>query len=254
MLPPPLDASVHDAGPDPHGGRGQRQLDVLTEVGLQPDHDLLDIGCGTGRLAYECADFLDGGTYTGVDVSRKAVDWLRENYASQLPSLRFDHLDVYSYKYQQDVDKTAESVRFPYPDASFDFVCSFAVFMHMLPSAIGRYLLETRRVLRPQGRALLTIPIVFDPEKPPSILGNSDERPIPVGGGIYSPAPGHHASMAFDRDLIADLVDDSGLHVARFIPHFLGEATGLAPDVHHAAGGDALVLQSEPPEVPASWG
>jgi hypothetical protein len=60
--------------------------------------------------------------------------------------------------------------------------------------------------------------------------------------------------MAFERDLIADLVDVAGLHVARFIPQFLGEATAISPDVHHAAGGDALVLQLEAPYVPASWG
>jgi SAM-dependent methyltransferase len=76
---------------------------------------------------------------------------------------------VYSYKYQHDAKQAPDSVRFPYPDASFDFVCSFAVFMRMVPSATGRYLVETHRVLRPEGRALLTIPIVLDPERPPCI-------------------------------------------------------------------------------------
>jgi SAM-dependent methyltransferase len=253
ILPLPPDESVHDAGPDPQGLRGRRQLAILTDAGLCPDHDVLDIGCGTGRLAYECAGYLVDGSYTGVDVSRPAIDWLRENYASRLPNFHFDHLNVHSDTYQNDAEQTAESVRFPYPDESFDFVCSFAVFMHLLPSAIARYLVETRRVLRPHGRALLTVPIVIDPDLPPFSIGGSGDRTVSVGGGVYATAPGKNYGMAFDRDLIADLIDVAGLHVATFIPHTLGAATEVSLVRHLAAGGDALVLQIEPPDVPASW-
>ena len=59
--------------------------------------------------------------------------------------------------------------------------------------------------------------------------------------------------MAFDRDLIAELVDGAGLHVGRFMPHVLGAGTALSFDRHHAAGGDALILQLDPPDEPATW-
>ena len=251
-LPAPDDA-VHDAGPDPEGLRGQRQLAILTDNGLRPDHDLLDIGCGNGRLAYECAGYLDGGSYTGIDVSRPAIDWLREHYAGERTDLHFDHLDVHSPKYQKTAEQAADSVRFPYDDASFDYVCSFAVFMHMFPPEIGHYFDETRRVLRPDGRALFTIPIVFDPDDPPATRGGVGPRPVPIGDGVWAPAEGHQASMAFDRDLIAALVAAAGLHVARFMPHILGAGKSLSFDRHDAAGGDALILQLGPPDVPATW-
>jgi SAM-dependent methyltransferase len=251
-LPHP-DASVHDAGPDPEGLRGKRQLALLQSIGLRPDHDVLDIGCGTGRLAYECATYLVDGSYTGIDVSRAAIDWLQENYASQQPNLHFDHLNVHSHKYQKDAADSPESVRFPYADESFDVVCSFAVFMHMLPGAIGRYLAETRRVLRPNGRVLVTVPIVFDPEETPFIIGGEGERTVAVGGGVYAPPDGRRASMAFDRDLLATLVADAGLRVAGYIPHMLGMGTARSRVHHDAAGGDALVLQIEPVDAPAAW-
>lgn len=253
-LPLPPDETVHDAGPDPEGLRGQRQLAILTENGLRPDHDLLDIGCGTGRLVYECAGYLAEGSYTGIDVSRPAIDWLRENYATRQPNLRFDHLDVHSHKYQSDAEQSPTTVRFPYPDESFDFACSFAVFMHMLPPAIARYLAETRRLLRPQGRALFTIPIVLDPDEPPDVMGELGDRLVAVGDGVYAAEVGRNSSMAFDRQLIAELIDAAGLHVARFMPHVLGAAKELSFDRHHAAGGDALVLQLTPPDVPMYWG
>jgi SAM-dependent methyltransferase len=252
VLPRPDDA-VHNAGPDPEGLRGQRQLAILVEHGLRPEDDLLDIGCGTGRLAYECAGFLTTGTYTGIDVSRPAIDWLRANYTTQQSNLRFDHLDVQNDQYPTSAQQPAESARFPYPAASFDVVCSFAVFMHLLPSAIGRYLAEIRRVLRPHGWGLVTLPIVVDPNELPFVIGGEGDRTVPLGEGVYAPAVGHHASMAFDRELVARLCDEADLHVAAFVPHLLGSATACSDQHHLAAGGDALVFQIDPVETPASW-
>ena len=55
------------------GGRwdetGEAQMRVLLEAGLQPQHRLLDIGCGALRLGCKAVPYLDPGHYWGTDQS-----------------------------------------------------------------------------------------------------------------------------------------------------------------------------------------
>jgi ubiquinone/menaquinone biosynthesis C-methylase UbiE len=46
---------------------------LLVYAGLQPDHSLVDIGCGSGRLAVQLADWLRG-PYLGTDVVQSLLD------------------------------------------------------------------------------------------------------------------------------------------------------------------------------------
>ena len=112
-LPLP-DPALHDVGLDDGGQRGAKQVRLLEHVGLAPSTDLLEIGCGLGRLAYELATYFDGGSYTGFDISAEAIDWLNAEYAPRLPGFRFDLLDVASARYRPDGEQPAASVRFPW--------------------------------------------------------------------------------------------------------------------------------------------
>lgn len=247
-LVPPLSTDVHDSGPDPEGTRGRRQLFALALAGMQPDHDVLEIGCGGGRLAYELDGYLDDtGSYHGLDVGRAAIDWLRDNYERHRSNFRFDHLDLHNAWYHGDGGGDAALASFPQPDASIDTIGSFAVFMHLLPDEIGRYLREIRRVLRPDGRALITVPVIVDPAGPPLRLG-SDEPFLPIGDGVYTRGGRRGVqSKAFDRDRIVELVHDAGLHIGSFVPYAFGAAGAGADTTHDIAGGDAFVLQVESP-------
>ena len=81
-LPRP-DPALHQTGSDGFDGhRGRDELRLLEHYGMRPSSDLLDIGCGIGRLAYECASYLDAdATYTGLDIAPVVIDWLNERYA-----------------------------------------------------------------------------------------------------------------------------------------------------------------------------
>jgi SAM-dependent methyltransferase len=98
------------------------------------DKQLLEIGCGNGAEGVMFARH--GAHYTGVDLTREALDASRRHFAiERLPG-----------KFQLE---NAESLGFP--DNSFDIVYSFGVLHHTpVPQ---RAVAEVHRVLRPGGVA-----------------------------------------------------------------------------------------------------
>src|SRR5687768_3992335 len=49
---------------------GRTELGVLLMEGLKPEHTLVDLGCGVGRLAVHVIPNLVGGSYVGIDISQ----------------------------------------------------------------------------------------------------------------------------------------------------------------------------------------
>lgn len=106
----------------------------LAKMGFDArDKTALEIGCGIGRIArWMSRDFAE---YVGVDVSPEMV---RKASSYRLTNARFQAVSGGDLS--------------GIPDASADFVFSFAVFQHVPDkSAILNYIAETGRVLRPEG-------------------------------------------------------------------------------------------------------
>jgi SAM-dependent methyltransferase len=133
---------------------GDEFLGHLVELaGLRPDNDILDVGCGIGRMARPLAGYLTTGRYAGFDVNEMAIRWCRERYPA---SFRFDVADLHNARYHPSGRQAAREYRFPYDDAGFDVVLMASVVTHLLEPEADRYLAEARRVLRPGGRLLAT--------------------------------------------------------------------------------------------------
>jgi len=210
-LPRP-DRGLHKTGIDSdrtEPPRGLKELHLLEHFGMRPSSDVLDVGCGIGRLTYECAWYLDDhASYAGLDISRTVINWLNTNYAPRLPGFRFDFLDVYNESYRRKGSVKPEQVRLPYEDRQFDVVCAFEVFMHVSLDGIRNYLREMTRVLRPGGLAVVTFVGVY-PDEP---VVSFDAEYVPVGPGIYTTKPnGMSSDMAYDIDLVRSAVSDAGL-------------------------------------------
>src|SRR5580692_8694154 len=62
--------------------------------GLTPEQRVLDLGCGIGRMALPLTQYLDGGTYDGVDVAALGIDWCEANIAARYGNFRFQRLDL----------------------------------------------------------------------------------------------------------------------------------------------------------------
>lgn len=136
---------------------GRRWVRYFRDVGrLRPDEDVLDVGCGVGRIAIPLSEYLTHGTYEGMDVAEERVAWCQENISSGRANFRFQRADVLNRASNPDGSQRGSDYTFPYEDASFDFIWLISVFTHMLPDDVRRYLDEIRRVLRPGGRSLIT--------------------------------------------------------------------------------------------------
>lgn len=89
-----------------------------------PLHNVLDVGCGTGRLAQVCEG------YVGVDIAQSAVDYCQR---AGLPSMRIDG--------PQSLDES-----FPF---SIDWILCLSVFTHIDWAERNNYL-EIFRCLSPR--------------------------------------------------------------------------------------------------------
>jgi SAM-dependent methyltransferase len=207
-LPRP-DPKVHPVGRDHSGLAARQQRALLESCGLVPTSDLMEIGCGIGRLVYEIGGYLDAGSYYGFDISPAAIAWLDEHYAPSLPNFHFDLVEVHNARYHPKSGADAGGVRFPYDDERFDFACSFSVFTHMQMPDIAHYLHELRRVLRPDGRGVMTFFTIDDRDEAP---GLTDRPFVPLGDGVWTTHPDlPERAIAFDDDIIEGVIADAGL-------------------------------------------
>lgn len=149
----PVDEAVGDG---PYDLIGQLELGLLRCEGLSPEHTLLDVGCGNGRLAVHAVPYLDAGAYCGVDVCWRL---LRQAEARVRQSGRPSGCRV-SWQCQ-----LGQTVRLP--AASVDFACLFSVFTHLEHEDSYNYLLDLHRVVRPGGKLIfsclpLDLPVAAD--------------------------------------------------------------------------------------------
>ena len=92
------------------------QLHFLVELGLRPEHRLLDVGCGVGRAARSFVPYLDVGNYFGIDISPKALEYAielshTEGWSERKPTFWFNpHIEL---------------------DEEFDFLWAHSVFTHL---------------------------------------------------------------------------------------------------------------------------
>jgi SAM-dependent methyltransferase len=112
---------------------------TIAELAPKVKGDILDFGCGS--KPYESL-FSHADSYVGVD----------------LENTGHDHFD-------SEIDFYYDGERLPFEDGSFDSVVCFEVLEHVFN--IDEILAEINRVLKPNGKLLLTIPFAWDEHEIP---------------------------------------------------------------------------------------
>ncbi len=132
--------------------QGAAMVEIFKQAGgLRPQHRVLDIGSGIGRIAVPLTGYLREGSYEGFDVVALGVNWCQKNISKSYPHFRFTYTGLSNDLYRSDGANPATFI-FPYAEGTFDFGFAVSVFTHMLPEEVEQYLGQIRRVLKPGAK------------------------------------------------------------------------------------------------------
>jgi ubiquinone/menaquinone biosynthesis C-methylase UbiE len=117
---------------------GHLEFQLLRSIGLKKESSIIDVGCGSGRLASQLAPWLTG-PYLGTDILGSLLDYARD--LCRRDDWRFVETNGFDI---------------PAPDNSADFAVFFSVFTHLTHEDSWKYVLESQRVLRGGGKLVIT--------------------------------------------------------------------------------------------------
>lgn len=215
-LPLPPDA-LHDVGNGDFEAIGWEFVHHLIRwAGLCADSNLLDIGCGTGRLARPLTVCLGpSGRYLGFDVSQPAIDWCRREVAGRDGRFRFLQADIRHPLYNPGGTVKMADFSIPAADGSMDIAVAMSIFTHLPPLAVMRYLAEVRRCLAPGGRFLCTA-FLLDDESRAYIAAGKAHFPfrLDIASHWQEAFPDHPgAAVALERAWFEQAVTACGLRL-----------------------------------------
>ena len=124
-----------------HGQLRQLRQRTVNLAHIQPEEQVLDVGCGTGTLALEVQSHVGPtGRVVGIDPGVQQIACARSKAARRHVPVDF---------------QIGMIEQLPFPDQSFDVVLS-SLMMHHLPASLKRQgLMEIARVLKPGGRLVI---------------------------------------------------------------------------------------------------
>jgi len=117
---------------------GALELALLKRFGLKPSDYVVDVGCGSGRLAKPLSTFSKGG-YLGTDI---VPDLLA--YAERLVQRQ-------DWKFE-----VAKGLSIPEQAGRADFVCFFSVLTHLRHEESFVYLQDAKRVVKSGGKIVFS--------------------------------------------------------------------------------------------------
>lgn len=195
---------------------GQQFLAYFKEFGLlQPNHTVLEIGCGIGRMALVLTQYLSAdGHYVGMDIVPDGIAWCQQHITPEHPNFLFQRIDIYNKMYNPKGQGEAATYRFPFEAESYDFVFLVSVFTHMLPAELENYLAEIARLLKAGGRCLITYFLLND-ESRRLVEAGSNNIPMDYRSEAYWARNRHvpEEAIAFDEAHIRGLYAKYGLRI-----------------------------------------
>jgi len=133
----PLDEAMSLAVGGGYEELGSIEADILRYAGLKDGLSLIDLGCGSGRLASVLGQTMMI-QYTGIDIVQALLDYAK---SKSPPNYRF---------------LLHRALSIPAADNTCEFVASFSVFTHLLQAETYIYLQDIKRALKPGGKLVLS--------------------------------------------------------------------------------------------------
>ena len=212
---------VHHVGGGDFRAVGEALMRTLIDQGgLTADDSVLDIGCGSGRVAEPLSRFLSQkGAYLGFDLTPRAIVACQMRFKKRRPDFRFVSADIGNGLYNPRGGVPETGYRFPAADGEFSFAFATSVFSHMQGGSIAHYLHETARSLRPGGRSLFTA-YVLDEASLAAIADGSSGLPFhPWKDGAWVQHDFNpEGAIAHSRETFDAMIAAAGLELTTFHP------------------------------------
>ncbi|MDD1757929.1 MAG: class I SAM-dependent methyltransferase [Methanotrichaceae archaeon] len=110
---------------------------LISELHFQGDEQVLDIGCGNGKITSKIASLVPAGMVLGIDLSQDMINFAKSTYTQKCcQNLSFEHGDARYLDFSEE----------------FDLIVSFAC-LHWVRDHLT-VLERVRRSLKPGGRLL----------------------------------------------------------------------------------------------------
>jgi SAM-dependent methyltransferase len=115
--------------------------------------EIVEIGCGCGRVAHHLRNEWFKGTYVGIDIDEELLAWDSSNFPKEkFTFLRSSHASV-TYTSKGNDGSTPHT--FP-ANWQKDFIYSTSLYTHLLEEELLNYTRESYRVLRPNKVMYMT--------------------------------------------------------------------------------------------------
>ena len=137
---------------------GKKWTQTFLEVGgLQKSHKILDVGCGSGRMASAIGEhFSFKNSYVGFDIIKKYTDFCHSQISKTHSNYKFFHFDIFNKRYNPKGTITSQEFDFPVAPGSIDFCIATAVFTHLLPLDLKSYIHQASKSLTKGGTLFAT--------------------------------------------------------------------------------------------------
>jgi len=183
--------------------------------GIKSSDKILDIGCGSGRMAIPLTKFLDSsGVYEGFDIFSSGITWCQKNINPKYSNFHFLLADIYNKEYNPNGKINSSQYKFPYESNYFDFIFATSVFTHMLPEDVDNYFSEIKRVMKKNGKCLLTFLLLNADslesiyEKKSKITFEQNEEKFSL---VYKDLPEH--TIAFKESFVRSIYEKYGMKI-----------------------------------------
>jgi SAM-dependent methyltransferase len=188
----PIDEAMRlVVGGGPYEIFGQMETEILQAAGLADGMRVVDLGCGSGRLASVLQQRMKV-SYAGIDIVQALLDYAK----TKAPSYEFI---------------MHRGLGIPLPDASADMVSAFSLYTHLLQAETYVYLEESVRILRPGGKVVFSF-LEFSEPKHWKIFEATRDAAREAGGD--------HLNMFMERSAIDIWAGKLGLSVERYFDAF----------------------------------
>lgn len=172
---------------------------TLSLVNPQPGAAVLDIGCGTGKLALAVEEIVGAtGTVVGLDVEQAMIEQAQAHARSNGSQATFE---------------VASITHIPYADETFDVVFNTLVYHHLTEGARAEAFGEVMRVLKPGGQFVL---VDINPTRRNILTSLPGHNRLAATDYVRNEVTAHMCSAGF-------AVIDDGPHPSKQLSYAIGK-------------------------------